>query len=293
MRRWYIAIVALSACLVFSGQALEAQQRGKGPGFGQGRGRGGQTQSQQGAGRGMGGMGGMQSTTGAAGTSLNADSLIRMWDEEKLARDVYTSLSKTSNLPIFQKIAGAESRHMQSMEGLIAASGGAAATLNKTPGVFLVPEHQQLYTSLVAAGSQSPVEALKVGAKIEEMDIADLQIVLGQTADRRQQQVLQNLMRGSYNHLQAFSGQLTQQGASYQAQFLPQADFDRIAQGGNGQQGGQGGQMGQGAQGGPFGQGGQFGQTGQGSRGGQGGPQMRGRGNGAGGGNRGGGGRGR
>ena len=44
-----------------------------------------------------------------------------------------------------------------------------------TAGVFVNTELQALYTQLVAQGRLSELDAVKVGAAIEEIDILDLQ----------------------------------------------------------------------------------------------------------------------
>jgi rubrerythrin len=188
-----------------------------------------------------------------------------MREEEKLARDVYTQLAKTSTLPIFRNISRAESQHMQAIERLL--RGGGRNVLNDKLGVFAFADYQQLYDSLVASGSRSPLDALKVGAKIEEMDIADLRQMLNQANDQQVRQVLQHLLQGSQNHLRAFASQITRQGASYNAEFLSQADFDQIAKSSEqGQQSRRGGNAGgQGSQNGGNGPG--FGFQGQNSGG--------------------------
>ncbi len=45
--------------------------------------------------------------------------VLYMWEEEKLARDVYLALADTWQLPIFGNIAGAEQRHMDLVWKLI------------------------------------------------------------------------------------------------------------------------------------------------------------------------------
>ncbi|MCA9062050.1 MAG: DUF2202 domain-containing protein, partial [Planctomycetaceae bacterium] len=173
-----------------------------------------------------------------SGNSRGVINLSNLWEEEKLARDVYTRLAQSTNLPIFRNIAQAESQHMHAVAQLAQASG-----MNDVPGVFSNPEYQRLYDSLVAAGNTSPLDALRVGARIEEMDIADLQRMIARTNDPRTQQVLTNLLRASGNHLRAFTSQLSVGGAGYTPQILSQADYDQIinaaGNGGNGQ-GGQG-----------------------------------------------------
>ncbi len=167
--------------------------------------------------------------SGALATSNGSPDLLRMREEEKLARDVYTRLASSSKQPIFRNIARAESQHMRSIEQLVRARDTGDQALNDTPGVFAFPEYQKLYETLVASGSRSPLDALMVGAKIEEMDIADLRQMLSQTSDPQVRRVLENLMHGSHNHLRAFASQLSRQGANYNAEFLSQAEFDEIA----------------------------------------------------------------
>lgn len=180
-------------------------------------------------------------SSGIISTNNGGLDLLRMREEEKLARDVYTSLAKTSGLTVFQNIARAENQHMQAVERLIGGAGANGNAMNNVPGTFAFPDYQQLYQTLVASGTRSPLDALMVGAKIEEMDITDLRRVLVQTTNPQVQQVLGHLLQGSQNHLRAFASQIAQQGATYNAEFLTQAEFDQIAQSsgrGQGQQSG-------------------------------------------------------
>ncbi|KAA5541454.1 DUF2202 domain-containing protein [Roseiconus nitratireducens] len=170
-----------------------------------------------------------QKQLGSQSPNSGQPDFLRIWEEEKLARDVYSSLATTSKLTIFRNIARSENQHMQSIERLIRTGGANAGQLNDKPGLFAFAENQQLYESLIAAGSRSPLDALMVGARIEEMDIADLKRLAAQTIEPRARQTLNRLMRGSENHLRAFAGQIAGQGASYRAEFLTQAEFDAIA----------------------------------------------------------------
>jgi hypothetical protein len=130
-------------------------------------------------------------------------------------------------------------------------------------GKFTDPTLQALYDQLVAQGSVSLADALKVGAAIEEIDILDLQTRLAQTDNADIQQVYNNLMNASYSHLNAFSGALTQQtGEVYQPQYLSAEAYQAIAAGATGN-GGSHGANGQGNSGGN----GQAGQSTQGAAG--------------------------
>jgi hypothetical protein len=210
-------------------------------------------------GNGNGGNGGGQGNGTGTGTSvldipasdLSADeaaSLLFMREEEKLARDVYNTLSATWGIQSFSNIASSEQMHMDEIKVLIDRYALTDPALGA--GQFTNPDLQALYTQLIAQGSLSVGDALKVGAAIEEIDIRDLQTRMAQTDNADVQQAYTNLMNGSYNHLQAFtSNLLTQTGETYVPQYLTAEQYQTIITSSvsNGQ--GNGGGQGQGGQG--------------------------------------------
>jgi hypothetical protein len=171
-----------------------------------------------------------------------AASLLYMREEEKLARDVYNALYTTWGQPTFQNIASSEQQHMDQIKLLLDRYALTDPAL--APGQFTDPTLQALYDQLVAQGSASLADALKVGAAIEEIDILDLQTRIAQTDNADIQLVYNNLMSGSNNHLQAFTSVLTQQtGEVYQPQYLSADVYQSIItnSAGNGNQGGSNG----------------------------------------------------
>ncbi len=164
-----------------------------------------------------------------------AAALLFMREEEKLARDVYNALYALWGQSTFTNIASSEQMHMDEVKLLLDRYSLTDPAL--APGSFTDPSLQALYDQLVARGSISLSEALKVGAAIEEIDILDLQERLAQTDNADLQQVFNNLMNGSYNHLNAFaSALLTQTGEVYQPQYLSAEAYAAIvtSQSGNG-----------------------------------------------------------
>ncbi len=211
------------------------------------------------AGRGRGRQGNNpRSANGRAVNDQGSAMLRSMREEEKLARDVYLAMEQTWGDAVFGTIAQAESRHMAALAGLLKQYGVADSIVDDTPGRFPSAKFQQLYDSLVQTGSGSLVDAYKVGLKIEEMDIADLRAVARTTSNRDASLVLENLERGSRNHLRAFAGRLLDANGTYVATSLSQADFNEIAASpnergggqGRGQRGGQGMGQGRGQRGG-------------------------------------------
>lgn len=155
--------------------------------------------------------------------------VLLMREEEKLARDVYRAMFDLWEVPTFFRISESEQRHMDALGRLIARYDLEDPVVDDTQGVFTNPVFVELYGQLVEAGSASIVEALKVGALIEELDIKDLREALAQTDHGDLQRVYGNLMRGSRNHLRAFAGLITAAGETYEAQHLTQEEFDEIA----------------------------------------------------------------
>ena len=163
-----------------------------------------------------------------------------MREEEKLARDVYTTLYSLWGQNIFLNISQSEQAHMDAIKTLLDGYGLVDPASSKV-GDFTNPELQTLYTELIARGSQSLVEAINVGAAIEEIDILDLEKNLQNTTNQDVQRVFDSLMKGSVNHLNAFAKQyIRQTGVSYTPQFMAQEEYDTLvsSQSGNGSKGG-------------------------------------------------------
>lgn len=159
---------------------------------------------------------------------VEADALLFMWEEEKLARDVYSAFAATWTKPLFANIAASEQTHMDSVKELLDRY-QLAAPSDDTAGVFANADLQALYTQLVAQGKRSELDAVKAGATIEEIDILDLQERLAQTDQADIQQVFNALLSGSYNHLNSFAANYWNlSGNIYVPQYLSQTEYDTI-----------------------------------------------------------------
>lgn len=154
-------------------------------------------------------------------SEVEVEGLSYMREEEKLARDVYLMLYEQWGIRIFQNIAGAEETHMSAVADLLERYGLPDPAADTVVGVFANPELQALYDQLMEDGSQSLADALRVGALVEEVDIIDLETYIAQTDNEDVLLVYQNLLKGSYNHLRAFTSTLEKQtGEIYQLQLL-------------------------------------------------------------------------
>lgn len=163
--------------------------------------------------------------------------LIRMYEEEKMAREVYEALNTNWQRQVFKNIAAAEEYHMTTVK-MLAGKFGLQDQLpqNKT-GVFADKSLQSMYDELVSQGSQSLEAALKAGARIEETDIADLEKAMAATSNADLKSTYRYLISASENHLRAFVGNLKRQGYTYKPQVLDQQRFNKIIAGSNNQPG--------------------------------------------------------
>ncbi|WP_415406004.1 DUF2202 domain-containing protein [Sulfurovum sp. CS9] len=145
-------------------------------------------------------------------TAKQKDELFFIYQEEKLARDVYITLGKLyPKENTFASIQLSEQRHIDAAQGLCETYGIDISEVNEDEvGNFVLPVLQGYYDDLVEQGSESLLDALDVGVFIEELDIGDLTHAiedLGFPADVIS--VYENLREGSYNHLESFNGAIT------------------------------------------------------------------------------------
>jgi hypothetical protein len=150
-----------------------------------------------------------------------------MREEEKLAHDVYIQLDSLwrGYTRVFGNIANSEASHTESVRQLLVRYSLPDPTATLAAGVFQNTTLQNLYTQLVAAGSVSLLDGLKVGAAIEEIDMIDLNKALLETDNQDITLIYQNLLKGSRNHLRSFVSNLANQGLTYVPQYMAEADY--------------------------------------------------------------------
>ncbi len=154
--------------------------------------------------------------------------LVKMRQEEKLARDVYLALYERWGLAIFNNIANSEQFHMNAIKVLLDRYGIEDPASNDERGVFQDAAFSELYQELVAKGETSIMDALLVGATIEDLDIKDLEDEMALTDNLDIETVFQNLAKGSRNHLRSFYRLISANGLSYTPQYISQSEFDEI-----------------------------------------------------------------
>ncbi len=164
-----------------------------------------------------------------SGTLAEAEvyGLMEMREEEKLARQVYIFFYEKYQYRVFNNISKSENAHTSAVLNLIDGFG----LTDPTPVAYTEfnnPLFADLYAQLTEKGSESLVEALKVGAFIEEYDINDLQNLFETTENATVKKVYGNLLRASKFHLKAFTNSLKLLKATYTPTVISVEEYNDI-----------------------------------------------------------------
>ncbi len=154
------------------------------------------------------------------------DALLFMLEEEKLARDTYIYLDNLWAINQFSNIKNSEQTHMNTIISLLEEN-KIDYTILPT-GEFENQDLQNYYNQFIAEGSVNSVNALKIGATIEDLDIVDLEEYIKATSNTSIISVFESLQCGSKNHLNSFMSGIINNGNTYTPQFLTQEAFDAI-----------------------------------------------------------------
>ena len=165
--------------------------------------------------------------------ALNEDEkrdVLYLLEEEKLAMDVYDALGEKWESRIFDNIKASEERHLASVKRIAEENDitiPTTVTMLKR-GVFEDEALQAIYNELIEAGNLSLTAALEVGAKIEELDIKDLNAAIANTGSDALINMYSSLKSASENHLRAFVRNLDKQGLEYAPVILSRDYYDKI-----------------------------------------------------------------
>ncbi len=153
--------------------------------------------------------------------------LLFLLEEEKLARDVYIYAYNMYGENIFNNISGSEQRHMDAAK-VILEKYNIPINMSEEIGVFINTDIQSLYDEYIAKVDLSLVDALMIGATIEDLDIYDINTYKSRATKDDILRMYNLLACGSGNHMRAFISQITANGAIYSPQFLTQEEYDLV-----------------------------------------------------------------
>lgn len=159
-------------------------------------------------------------------TAYEKEGILLMREEEKLAHDVYSFFVEKYNIPIFRNIKQSEVMHQKSMIWLMEKYDIKDPSFEEQ-GKFNNKELQKLYDRLTVQGN-TLIEALKIGAYIEELDIFDLKKLMKKTDNEDILRVYSRLLWGSENHFRAFTRNLSNRGVEYEPEFLTKEEMETM-----------------------------------------------------------------
>ena len=176
-----------------------------------------------------------------------------MREEEKLARDVYMELGAMyPKHPIFGEIDDSEQKHTNAVKAMIEKYGLDDPNSNDNVGVYTGENYgwyfAEKFKFLVERASLSELDALYVGAFIEELDMMDInqcpQVIVETenginditecgkiyTDNSDVNNLYASLLDGSDSHLEGYVRNIEKYigKGNYQAQVLPQEEVDEI-----------------------------------------------------------------
>jgi hypothetical protein len=160
-------------------------------------------------------------------TSRGKEGLLFVREEEKTARDLYTSLYEKYNLPTFRDLARSEQSHMDQAKAIIDKYGLTIPGKDER-GVFQNQTLQKIHDEFLTKGLSSDQDALKVAATFEEISIMDLEKELAVTEAADVKAMYQGLLAGSQKHLRSYVTDLKDQGIKYDPQLLERDEFEKI-----------------------------------------------------------------
>jgi hypothetical protein len=152
--------------------------------------------------------------------------LLFMLEEEKLARDTYIYMNNLWGLNQFNNIKNSEQSHMDAIITILDQNNVAYTILPE--GQFSYQNLQDYYDQFVIEGQLSSLNALQIGATIEDLDIVDLEDYINESANESLILTYENLQCGSRNHLRSFVSAIENLGFTYLPQFLTLDEYEAI-----------------------------------------------------------------
>lgn len=164
--------------------------------------------------------------TAAVPSQREAEGMRFVWEEEKVARDLYVALYEETNLSIFTNLTRSEQNHMDQAKSLLDKY-GLETPVEDEPGLFENQTLKRLHDDLLAQGRKSPQDALAAAAAFEEISIRDLEREISVTDAEDIRVVYEGLLAGSRKHLRSYVSNLQEMGIQYSPQYLGQEEFEK------------------------------------------------------------------
>lgn len=149
-----------------------------------------------------------------------------LYEEERLAHDVYSQLAKKWHSRVFSEIAQSEQQHFTYLLDQL--------EIHNIPipknevGFYNSVKLNNIYDDFLRIGSVSYDQALQVAAQFEEYDIVDLEEALERTDEKDLQMVYQYLISGAKIHLRKLYRNMKKRKINYEPILLRKIEFEEI-----------------------------------------------------------------
>jgi hypothetical protein len=163
-------------------------------------------------------------------STAETKALITVHDNQKLSLHVYDSLFAIWGINPFGNIRSAESQHVLFLDD-VAENYALELDTDKSENStleFSMPQTENIFHESISKGSLSVIDALKIGARLEEMSLQLLHDAKAVTIKSDLLHTFDILAMGSKNNLQAFNRRLKMYGITYEPGVLEQKDFKNI-----------------------------------------------------------------
>lgn len=155
--------------------------------------------------------------------------IIHMRQEEKLARDIYRTLGETYPINQFKNIPLSEQKHTDAMELLLERYNIEDPIKDETIiWTYKDEKFITLFNELTQQWKNSLIDALRVWAMVEDINMAKLLEVIKNTDNKDIQFVYESVLAQSHNHMIAFVNWLRKEWSIYTPTYISQEYFDTI-----------------------------------------------------------------
>ena len=152
---------------------------------------------------------------------------LKLYQEEKLAYDLYGEFYERWSLSVFNKVQQREAKHVWCVERIMDNYGFDYNT-NTNAGSYPDRDIQKIYDDLTVKGCISDLAALEAAAYIKEKHISQLRERIRYQEDEYIVKVIFLMEKAAQSHLRAFVKSIRLSGSDYNPVFLTDDEFSNI-----------------------------------------------------------------
>jgi hypothetical protein len=157
----------------------------------------------------------------------NRELFLKLYQEEKMAYDLYGEFYERWSLSVFNKVQQREAKHVWCVERIMD-NYGFTYKANTKAGSYPDKEIQKIYDEVTVNGCISDLAALEAAAFIKEKHIYELREWIRYQEDEYIVKVIFLMESAAQSHLRAFVNSIRLSGSDYRPVFLNEDEFSHI-----------------------------------------------------------------